>query len=522
MKCLNSIQLLLITLTILISCSKPKSADNKPINDEVVIVFDKNFIDEKFPVPGVNIVSDNSNGAIIYTETNNKVLYYYPTSNDTLTIPCMRDYIEVCYDYLDVEKKYYLLSKGDTIVMSVDSINNLVVKSSFLKLQGIYPLFNNIELKEEKLWVEPLTLFYNLSSFMLKLEELMGNSSQSLLNLKGKFRDWYVPLNTIKDNYSLYIDNYKNNLLKLKNDENIPLEYYNYYNYIMKLKEWQYFIADCIWKNEYIDANIENILSDSLLCYSSYRLFISDYLNLYYYKNKKMPLISIDSGSRYDYITLFDTLVADNEIPPKTQILMLQDCIEGIIEYNSIADIELYTSKYLDYTKDSLFIDEVHVKHNIDHTKKNYLLLNGYDDTKTNLNKVLKSHRGKVVLVSFWASWCPPCIESIPYASELRQKFRENDLSIIYLAYNDKEEHWRSSIDKYKLNTFAENYIIENNKSSHILEQLQLTTIPRYLIFNRNGKLVESNAPSPRDELLYKTINGYIDDKKYEDKINKR
>ncbi len=49
----------------------------------------------------------------------------------------------------------------------------------------------------------------------------------------------------------------------------------------------------------------------------------------------------------------------------------------------------------------------------------------------------LKGLRGKVVIIDFWATWCPPCLMSIPELVGLQEKYRENGLTIVGISVDD-------------------------------------------------------------------------------------
>jgi peroxiredoxin len=96
----------------------------------------------------------------------------------------------------------------------------------------------------------------------------------------------------------------------------------------------------------------------------------------------------------------------------------------------------------------------------------------------------LKSLRGKVVLVNFWASWCPPCRKEMPDMETLYQRFREKGLVI--LAISDE------------VNGKVERFIAEREYSYPILldtgRQLNqifaVEGIPNSYLYNREGRLV--------------------------------
>ncbi len=52
--------------------------------------------------------------------------------------------------------------------------------------------------------------------------------------------------------------------------------------------------------------------------------------------------------------------------------------------------------------------------------------------------KKLSDYRGKVILLNFWATWCPPCVREMPSMERLQQKFNVDDFKVI--AINQMEE----------------------------------------------------------------------------------
>src|SRR5262249_39656548 len=59
------------------------------------------------------------------------------------------------------------------------------------------------------------------------------------------------------------------------------------------------------------------------------------------------------------------------------------------------------------------------------------------------LQNMTAGHKGQVVLVDYWATWCLPCVEGFPHAVELANKYREAGLATIAVSFDQLEEEPR-------------------------------------------------------------------------------
>jgi peroxiredoxin len=96
----------------------------------------------------------------------------------------------------------------------------------------------------------------------------------------------------------------------------------------------------------------------------------------------------------------------------------------------------------------------------------------------------LKEQRGKVVVLNFWATWCPPCRKEMPDLETLYQQFK--DQGLIILAISDEEAA--------KVKPFAAKqkvaYPILLDPGRKVNELFQIEGIPKTFVYDRNGKLV--------------------------------
>jgi peroxiredoxin len=96
----------------------------------------------------------------------------------------------------------------------------------------------------------------------------------------------------------------------------------------------------------------------------------------------------------------------------------------------------------------------------------------------------LQGLHGKVVLVNFWATWCPPCRKEMPDLETLYQEFKSEGLLI--LAISDED------ISKVKpfIAEHHTTYPILLDPGRKVNELFQVEGIPKSFVYNRDGKLV--------------------------------
>tara|TARA_R110002073_G_scaffold72537_1_gene177132 strand:- start:96399 stop:96923 length:525 start_codon:yes stop_codon:yes gene_type:complete len=113
----------------------------------------------------------------------------------------------------------------------------------------------------------------------------------------------------------------------------------------------------------------------------------------------------------------------------------------------------------------------------------------------------LADFKGKYVYIDIWATWCEPCKEELEALEEIKQTFTENIAFVgVSVDYNRDTNKWKQFIATKSLK--GTQVIADNNWYSDFIRAYDITTIPRFILIDPEGKIVEAYAPKPSQNQL--------------------
>lgn len=112
----------------------------------------------------------------------------------------------------------------------------------------------------------------------------------------------------------------------------------------------------------------------------------------------------------------------------------------------------------------------------------------------------LSDYRGKVVIIDFWATWCPPCRKGIPDLISLQDEFKK-DLVVIGISLDQQNtiKDLKPFIENYKIN-----YLVVLGDEKVVKDYGGINAIPTSFIIDQKGNIVDSHVG-----LVPKTV--YVD-----------
>jgi peroxiredoxin len=118
----------------------------------------------------------------------------------------------------------------------------------------------------------------------------------------------------------------------------------------------------------------------------------------------------------------------------------------------------------------------------------------------------LSDHKGKVVFLNFWATWCPPCRAEIPYFIDLVEKYGDDGFEVVGIALDPH--------DFSKVQTFVDqqgiNYTILYDTKNVQGMYGGIQSIPTTFVINRDGKVVEQIVGSRPKNVFESTIKKWL------------
>ena len=119
-----------------------------------------------------------------------------------------------------------------------------------------------------------------------------------------------------------------------------------------------------------------------------------------------------------------------------------------------------------------------------------------YDGTKTSLD----DFKGKFVYIDLWATWCGPCKKEIPFLKTVEKEFHNQNIVFVSISTDRVKDHdkWKKMVGDLQLTGVQ----LFANGDTSFEAAYEVSGIPRFILIDPQGNIVDPNAPRPSDEGL--------------------
>lgn len=133
-------------------------------------------------------------------------------------------------------------------------------------------------------------------------------------------------------------------------------------------------------------------------------------------------------------------------------------------------------------------------------------ILNKYDSLtgEQMFNKIVAENAGKVIYLDIWGTWCSPCIAQMKYSKKVHELFKGEAVTFIYLCDGSSAKSWETAIKKHQIE--GSHIYLNASQYGYLKNRFSFVGVPRYLLIDKHGKVVNADAPVPENEALIAEI----------------
>ena len=118
----------------------------------------------------------------------------------------------------------------------------------------------------------------------------------------------------------------------------------------------------------------------------------------------------------------------------------------------------------------------------------------------------LEDFRGNLVYIDFWATWCKPCIKEIPYLEELQTEYQDREIKFISISIDSEKDtlKWKKFVLENDLKGIQ--LWADEDHQDMFSRNLNIKSIPRFVLLDKDGRIIDARAPRPSDPDLKKIL----------------
>jgi len=117
--------------------------------------------------------------------------------------------------------------------------------------------------------------------------------------------------------------------------------------------------------------------------------------------------------------------------------------------------------------------------------------------------------KGKFVYIDVWATWCGPCRGELPHLKKLEEAYGEKDIHFVSISCDKDKKAWETMVTKQELKGIQLIFGADDSFS----KEYMINGIPRFILLDREGNIVNANATRPSDPATAKKFDELLSSK---------
>ena len=119
----------------------------------------------------------------------------------------------------------------------------------------------------------------------------------------------------------------------------------------------------------------------------------------------------------------------------------------------------------------------------------------------------LNDLKGKYIYIDFWATCCGPCIKEIPSLEKIQHEYRDAPIHFVSISFDQERDSlkWKDYVAEHELKGIQ--LFADKNQHEILSSRLNIKTIPRFVLLDTEGKMINAKAPRPSNPQLKNVLN---------------
>ncbi len=383
--------------------------------------------------------------------------------------------------------------------------------------------------------------FYSIGTSAMTIGVFFGNNDSTYLELDA---------NKLSRKSTISGTRIAENEYEKKNDENFALSSLTNFPYDYKPEEYANQLLD-IWEDGLKDINsfktADNIMpaqdfrkvQEKLLAIRLLKLAEVTYpqvFNLYnpndkYQFPKKLDKLKayanindndlVSYGSFTDY--MYETIRSKSGSNDSTYFALVENDIKNqqlkdVLYFKAIngtlsklkdsAFRNYYLNRIIPFIKNDKFKNKLYATNNrFNNLQRGKLAYIFKGEALNGAEMILAQLANRYVVIDVWATWCGPCTKESPFFEELAEKYTSDKVSFMALSIDEDKKAWQMKAP-YKSKKVIQ--LLAKNEGETFTTAYAISTIPRFMLIDPEGRIVDTNLPPPSNPEFENILNREI------------
>ena len=116
--------------------------------------------------------------------------------------------------------------------------------------------------------------------------------------------------------------------------------------------------------------------------------------------------------------------------------------------------------------------------------------------------------KGKLLFIDIWATYCPDCRKELPALEALQEDYKTEPITFVSISVDRDKEAWKAMVKEKKLGGI---HLYASPETKELFKELyDLRSIPRYMLIDEKGNIINANLPMPSDKNLKELITATL------------